>query len=285
MRIIDKFRNRESFTPTENAIALFLQEHSREATTMSLNELSETLHASKSSIIRFCKKLGYKGHKELSVELAKELDAFVYHDRELDLSVPFLIKDDHKTIAAKTYTLINGAINDTYNDLDVDEINRISKLIHEKKKLYVYYGEDGYLLARDFVLKLEMIDFDVHLTYTPGLDIQNASKQEEDSIALFVYYDESSDELLKIAQILSGKNIPLITITGPNKGAVTKYAQETIVVPYFEPSPKISNFGSFTALQFVLNIMYANIFCTDYEKNITLINTMDENRKKLQNGK
>lgn len=285
MRIIDKLKNRESLTPTENAIAVYLQENSREATNMSLNELASALHASKSSIIRFCKKLGFKGHKELSVELAKELDSFVYHDRELDLSVPFMIKDDPKTIADKTFTLVSGALNDTWNDLDSEYIYRISRMIYEKKNLYVYAGEDGYLLARDFTLKLETIGFHVYLKATPGMNIQQACIEESESIALFVYYDESSDELLKIAQILSNKNIPIITLTGPEKGSVTKYASESITVSYFEPSPKIAGFGSFTALQLLLNIIYANIFCMDYEKNISTIHNLNESRKKVMNGK
>lgn len=285
MRIIDKLKNRESLTPTENAIAVYLQENSREATNMSLNELASALHASKSSIIRFCKKLGFKGHKELSVELAKELDSFVYHDRELDLSVPFVIKDDPKTIADKTFTLVSGALNDTRNDLDSDNIYRISRMIYEKKNLYVYAGEDGYLLARDFTLKLESIGFHAYLKATPGMNIQQACIEESESIALFVYYDESSDELLKVAQILSNKNIPIITLTGPEKGSVTKYAAESITVSYFEPSPKIAGFGSFTALQLLLNIIYANIFCMDYEKNISTIHNLNESRKKVMNGK
>lgn len=285
MRIIDKFRNRESFTPTENAIAVYLHEHAREATNMSLIELSETLHASKSSIIRFCKKLGFKGHKELSVELAKELDSFMYHDRELDLSVPFVIKDDAATIADKTFTLISGALNDTRNDLDIEEVYKVSKLIYESKNLYVYAGEDGYLLARDFVTKLETIGFQVHLSSMPGLNIRQACNQEVESVALVIYYSEASEELLKIVQILTNKNIPILVVSGPQKTVLTKYAQNTITVAYFEPSPKIATFGSFVALQFVLNVIYANIFCMDYEKNINIIHTMEENRKKVQNGK
>ena len=103
MRIIDKIRNRENFTPTESALASYLQEHPKEATNLSLNELSDTLHASKSSIIRFCKKLGYKGHKELCVQLAKELDTFVFNGKELNYSVPYELSDSKKMIADICY--------------------------------------------------------------------------------------------------------------------------------------------------------------------------------------
>ena len=59
MKIADKIKNREEFTPTENTIAKYLQENSRDVVGMSLDELANTLYVSKSSIIRFCKKLGF----------------------------------------------------------------------------------------------------------------------------------------------------------------------------------------------------------------------------------
>ena len=161
MRIIDKIRNRENFTPTESALASYLQEHPKEATNLSLNELSDTLHASKSSIIRFCKKLGYKGHKELCVQLAKELDTFVFNGKELNYSVPYELSDSKKMIADKTYAIVMGALNETWSDLDVDKLSKIAKMIHDKKKLYIYAAEDSFLLARDLYLRLEKIGMHV----------------------------------------------------------------------------------------------------------------------------
>ncbi len=278
---MDKIRARENLTPTESTLALFLQEHAREATTMSLNELSETLHASKSSIIRFCKKLGYKGHKELCVQLAKELDAFVFQGRELNLSLPFLLNDDKRSIAEKTYTLMMGALNETWSNLDQEKLYQVSKMLYERKKIYIYAGEDGYLLARDFTMKLENIGFHVFLKSIPGTSIQQACLEGVESTALFIYYNSASDELVKIAKILASKKIPIVTITGPDKDPVTIYASDAITVSYYEPSPKVAEFGSFTAIQLILNIIYAYLFNMDFEKNMHTIMSIEDNRKNI----
>lgn len=279
---MDKIRARENLTPTESTLALFLQEHAREATTMSLNELSETLHASKSSIIRFCKKLGYKGHKELCVQLAKELDTFMFQGRELNLSLPFLLNDDKRSIAEKTYTLTMGALNETWSNLNQEKVYKIAKMLYDRKNIYVYAGEDGYLLARDFTMKLEMIGVHTFLKSIPGTNIQQACLEDTESIAVFIYYGASSDELIKIAKILSSKKVPIVTITGPEKDPVTIYASETVSVPYYEPSPKVAGFGSFVAIQLILNIIYAYIFHMDFEKNMHMIMSIDDNRKLLE---
>lgn len=281
MRIIDKIRNRENFTPIESALASYLQEHPKEATNLSLNELSDTLHASKSSIIRFCKKLGYKGHKELCVQLAKELDTFVFNGKELNYSVPYELSDSKKMIADKTHAIVMGALNETWSDLDVDKLSKIAKMIHDKKKLYIYAAEDSFLLARDLYLRLEKIGMHVCLQETTGANITQACQEDSDSAALFIYYSNPSEELIRIAQILSSKNIYMVALTGPNKGPLTIYANDHILVPYYEPDPKICGFGSSTAMKFVIDVIYAYIFHMDYEKNLHDIKLVEETKRKF----
>ncbi len=282
MRIIDKIRSRENLTPTESTLAIFLQEHSKEATNMSLNELAETLHASKSSIIRFCKKLGYKGHKELCVQLAKELDTFVFNGKELNFSLPFEAMDTKQTLAEKVYALSIGALNEVWNSIDVDKLNKIAKMIYERKKLYIYAGDDASLIACEFQRKLRTINFSAFMESGISSNIRQAVLQEQDSIGLFIYYSESSDAMLKVAKTLSQKKIPMIVITGPDKGGLSVYGTETISISYYEPTPKISGFGSSIAMEFIMNILYAEIFNLDYEKNMKMIIDVDDVKKKIK---
>ncbi len=282
MRIIDKIRSRENLTPTESTLAIFLQEHSKEATNMSLNELAETLHASKSSIIRFCKKLGYKGHKELCVQLAKELDTFVFNGKELNFSLPFEAMDTKQTLAEKVYALSIGALNEVWNSIDVEKISKVAKMIYDRKKLYIYAGDDARFVAEEFQRKLKNINFPVFMESGMSSNIRQSVLQEQDSIGLFIYYSESSDAMLKVAKTLSNKKTPMVVITGPDKGGLSVYGTETISISYYEPTPKISGYGSSLAMEFILNILYAEIFNLDYEKNMKMIIDVDDIKKKIR---
>ncbi len=282
MRIIDKIRSRENLTPTESTLAIFLQEHSKEATNMSLNELAETLHASKSSIIRFCKKLGYKGHKELCVQLAKELDTFVFNGKELNFSLPFEAMDTKQTLAEKVYALSIGALNEVWNAIDVEKISKVAKMIYDRKKLYIYAGDDARFVAEEFQRKLKNINFSVFIENGMSSNIRQSVLQEQDSIGLFIYYSESSDAMLKVAKTLSNKKIPMVVITGPDKGGLSVYGTETISISYYEPTPKISGYGSSLAMEFILNILYAEIFNLDHEKNMKMIIEVDDAKKKIK---
>ena len=89
MRIETKIHDREIFTPTENQIISFIMDHTSQVIGMSLEDLSDQLYVSKSTIISYCKKLGFAGHKEFCVQLARELNSFMASESELDPSFPF----------------------------------------------------------------------------------------------------------------------------------------------------------------------------------------------------
>ena len=89
MLVKDRVKKREDFTPTEVTIADFILEHTKEVIDLPLEQLASTLYVSKSSIIRFCKKLGFKGHKELCVQLAKEMNTFLVTNETITGSAPF----------------------------------------------------------------------------------------------------------------------------------------------------------------------------------------------------
>lgn len=281
MKIIDQVKAREVFTPTEKTIAEFLEKNSKEAVNMSLDELASRLYVSKSSIIRFCKKLGFKGHKELSVQLAKELNTLVFDDKLLNPSLPYEAGDDKKKLADKTYTLNVAALEDTYQDLDLDQIYRIAKVIHDLGKLYIYSAEESYLNAKWLEIALSETGIQTRLISIPGSNVHQALRQEEGTAALFIHYEERQEGLVRPAQVLKEKKIPVYLITGPKKGPLANYATETITVSYYETYPKVFPLGSATAVKLVTDILYADIFSMDYQKNMNRITKEDKDRKKL----
>ena len=138
MLIKDKIKNRDHFTSSENQIATYLCNHSKEVLEMSLDELSNTLYVSKSTIIRFCKKLGFSGHKELCVQLAKEFNTFYLNDSSAGTTVLIEKGDTSSEVAQKVYSLCYHAITSVYNELDYKALEEAAELLsmHGRVRLF-----------------------------------------------------------------------------------------------------------------------------------------------------
>lgn len=283
MRIIDRIKEKEFFTPTENLIAQYIQENSRDVVNMPLDQLAEKLYVSKSTIIRFCKKLGFHGHKELCVQIAKEMGDFLASDVHIDTALPLEHFDDRKVIADKMMTLNFRSISETYNSIDLDLLYGIAKSINEKKTICIYAMEEDFIVAQD--LQKKFLNIGIHCTAAqmPGMALSLATTQTASSVALFLSYYGNETLLLQAARILKEKNIPIELITGPQNGNLNRFASHICSVGYYEPMPKIASIGSRTAMLFAADILYSYLFSLEFEKNMNTIRMNEELRRKSVN--
>lgn len=61
----------KSYTSTEKIIAQYILEHTHEILNDSAQQLGEKSQTSAAAVIRFSKKLGYKGFSDLKISLAR----------------------------------------------------------------------------------------------------------------------------------------------------------------------------------------------------------------------
>ena len=268
MRIIDQIRNRDAFTPTENTIVSYLEENSRNVVNMSLEQLASTLYVSKSSIIRLCKKMGFKGHKELCVELAKEIDTLVYENELINSSVPFRESDSIQAVAGKTLALTKSAVSETFSEMDLGEVNCLAEKIHNADTVYIYAVSECAIYGEFFAEKLVALGINVEINHYPGSMLVNAARQKKGSCALFLTYSLFNSEMRRSAEILKENGIQIFLICGMNKNQLQTFADHVIRIHFYEPSPKISNIGSSSGIIYLLNVIYGVIFNMDYKQNM-----------------
>ncbi|MBE6128931.1 MAG: MurR/RpiR family transcriptional regulator [Erysipelotrichaceae bacterium] len=279
MRIETKIHDREIFTPTENQIISFIMDHTSQVIGMSLEDLSDQLYVSKSTIIRFCKKLGFAGHKEFCVQLARELNSFMASESELDPSFPFERDDSNSALAEKILALKFNSLNDTFAELDQDAIHTLAKAIHEHRSVTVYTSDENRFAAFELESRLENIGYNVNVIYIQNSMLKRAMSQKPESAVLFISYGQRVPAMPQAARILSEKKIPVFLITGPTRGLLEKYAETIIRIGYYEPSPKVAAFGSSAGLSLILDLLYGYLFEMDHDHNINLVKSESEWQK------
>lgn len=282
MLIKDKLKEIGKFSSSERQIAEFILAHPDEFINMSIIDISRHLYVSKSTIIRFSKKLGFTGHKDLCLTLAREMSTFGGNVERLEETIPFSSDDSDKTIADKITMLNFQALTDTYSYVDIDQLRRVADLIREKKKITLYGLVESFLLAADFQYKLMNIGIEASLPDVPGLYFRQSSAQEEDSLAMIISYYGRHTELIQTAQLLSLGNVRVILLTGPGNNPIIPFADEIVRVNVNEPHPKIGSISSRTAMSLVLDIIYSYVFSSDYEKNLQYIIEKSDIRKQIR---
>lgn len=282
MLIKDKVKNKDKFTLTENQISEYILENAREVVDMPLEDLAAKLYVSKSTIIRFCKKLGFRGHKELCVQLAKEINTFLLDDKTMTGSAPFGRDDTFVSIAHKILALEYQALTDTYNGLEISQVEEASELLTTHKKIRVYGNAQDFPIVEDFSMKLQRLGKDVRWSNVPGIMIEETALQDADSCAVIFSYEAKNDIVVNAAEMLHRRMIPIILITGPFKGNLQKSASIVLRSSFTEERPKIGAMGSRTGMFLIADILYSMIFLREYDKNVQQITEVEDLLKEAE---
>jgi DNA-binding MurR/RpiR family transcriptional regulator len=247
---------------------------------MSLDELASTIYVSKSTIIRFCKKLGFHGHKELCVEVAKELNTLGADDIEVDVSMPFSRKDTPMEAARKMMQLSYKAINDTFSGIVMEPLMELASLIHEGRPFTVYAYGENFLPALDISTRLQALGYQISISNIPGTNTGRAISQAPSSAALLISYSGREPMLAQCARILLEKNIPVFLISGPSASSLKRLVDTVIEAGFYEPQPREVVLGSRTALLYILDVLYALVFNLDTEKHTAMLKADYEYRRR-----
>lgn len=272
MILLNKLKNFQDFSDTEQKIADFVRKNPIKVSTMSIQDLAKETFSSTSSISRFCQKLDLEGFSEFKVKIASEMGGIRSKGKRIEDDLPFGAKEGLHEIAQSIFDLNLQSLNDTYKHLDLKQLHRVAQMIENTPHLYLYGTGQSLILAQDFQYKLYRIFKNAHLETQIGFQNLKAHSQKEDSISLMVSYYGHGINNLRIIKRLHENKVPVILITGPDENPLCQYASEIIKVPAQEKlMEKMASYSSRTAIQLVLDLLYALIFSLDYEHNQNIV--------------
>lgn len=268
--VIEQLFGKKKLTDSEQRIADFIENNPRIVVNLSLEEFSEKCFVSQASIIRLCKKLGTKGFSDFKIKLASELSAFVLSNKEIYVDVPIAPTDDGKAIAETFFNLTKQTLKTTYNSLDYNLLHRAARMIARADAIHIYGRGESLILAEDFHYKLIRIGKQSSLEPLNGFQeakcLSTNSKIKQ--VALLISHYCDSRQVHYIVDELVSSKIPFILVTAAERAwPYENLAAATLKVVCSESRYKMGSFVSRTAMLYMLDCLYGQIFALNYEQN------------------
>lgn len=267
--ILEKLTS-DRFTASEKQVIDFIRQHPRVVINLSLEELAAATYVSQASIIRLSKKLGTKGFADFKVQLAAELSAFSQDRKEIPVDIPIPPDCGTQDIARVFYNLSRQALDTTLNLLDMESLRKAADLLTSADLIHLYGRGESLIVAEDFHYKLLRIGMHSHLENLNGF--QEAQGRGANprirECALVVSQYCNSSQVHYIVDELRSAGIPFVLLTAAeNPWPYHKHAAVTLRISCKESRYKMGSFASRTAMLFLLDCLYGEIFSRQYEKN------------------
>lgn len=262
----------DSMTPLESEIASYILNNKDAVTKLKIQELADILFISKSAIHRFVKKIGFNGFNDLKVSIAKENADLLENNSYINVNYPFQAKDNPRQIAFKLLELYEKAIKDTFEYVDLDQINAVSKLIDSADVIDVYTHAHNSNIAENFQDKMLTIGKSVNCPssfYNQRLTVL-ASDQKH--VAIILSYSGKATFILPIVKKLYEKGVKVIQIGKAGSNYYSQYVTYHLSISDSENNrDRMSQFSSHIAMQYIMAVLYGCIYNEKRKQNTKYI--------------
>lgn len=254
------------FRKAERRIADAILQNPEEVINLSITELAERSDVSESTVVRFCKTLGYKGYYELKISIARELiisPQQIYEEINLN--------DTVAAVKNKVFQSNILALQDTIKILKDQELEIAVEAIATARMVVFYGMATSAAVALDSAHKFLRINiWSVSYSDTHMQAISAALLGKED-VAIGISHSGSSKDVVDALRIARQNGATTICITHHTKSPITKVADIKLYTAARENAFRSDAMTSRIAQLSILDVLYVSVALKRYDESLRSI--------------
>lgn len=190
---LDRLREeRFSFRQSESKAAEYILAHTMEVINLPITQLAEQIGVSEATIVRMCKKVGFRGFQELKIALAMENVPPLKTVHEAIQE-----NDDLESVLNKVFSANIGAMESTLNVLSIGELGRAVDAIAEAVRIYIFGVGGSAPIATDAAHKLLKTGKAVIAYTDTHMQAMAASLMQAGDVVIGISHSGSSRDIIE----------------------------------------------------------------------------------------
>lgn len=272
----------ESFTKNEKKISHYLLENIDEIKILNTYDLAVKCDVSQASVVRFAKKLGFKGFPEFKIALAGDL-AMKNNEKEIQIIYDEIRVEDSTEILAKKVVYENiKSVKDTYKVLNFNEIEKAVEAIENTNRIFLLGAGFSGIIARDFQYKLWELGKNVIFETDQHIQLTNASTAQEGDVVFVISYSGQTLDIYQSLLEFKKKGVKVITLTKVAINPIKDIGDISLSTIVEKSNLRSTSLSSRMAQLTVIDILYVKLIQRDREKANRLIGDAVESVKKYK---
>lgn len=268
MLIIEKLNLKEKMSEGEESIADFVLTLGKELHKYSTRNIAEATYTSAPTVIRLCKKLGFKGFEDFKEQFLKEIEYLDQQYGKVDVNFPFDAKDTMMRAAHKISHLYEETIHDSMSLLHHDDLQKALNLMKYSHSIHVFSYGTALNLAESFKEKMLKIGKNVIISNNLNYQLYEVTCIPKGDLAIIISYSGETVNIIKLAEICQKRGIPIIAVTSFGENTLSQLSSVQLTMSTKESLyHNIGDFSTHLSTHFILDILYAVYFLSNYDEN------------------
>lgn len=239
-----------SLTKTEKKVADAILENSDMAVMATITNLAELAGVGETTVMRFCRKLGFKGYQEFKLSIAIDLVNLPKQiNEEIDES------DDYQMVARKTTTNNERMVQETMNMINMIELKKAVKALLNARKIYVYGIVTSGTTAQDVYYRLMRIGLNAEVQHDAHIMAMTAALVGSEDAVLGISTSGSTRDIVEAIRRAKTNGATTIALTGDGESLLAELADIRLLIPSKEMPLQGGSFSTKIAQMHLLDIL------------------------------
>lgn len=212
---------------------------------MSITELAKKIDIAEATILRFCKKIGYKGYQDFKIALSQD--------------VAFRKVEMNNSLIEKSFNKITSGLEFTINNLDSSMIKEVTKSILHAKKICVFGIGNSYVPTMYFYNALVKKGVNIWVSSDSHIRNMLAVNLTKDDFVILLSSSGKTTEMINLAKICKKTNTPIAVITNQSTSELASYASYLFLSSTKDNEYNGGEASSIVSQTFILDVLVQNI--------------------------
>ncbi|MCM3338417.1 MurR/RpiR family transcriptional regulator [Paenibacillus sp. MER TA 81-3] len=250
-----------SLTKTEKKIADYVLKDPDSVLYATVTDLAEKADAGETSVLRFCRNLGFKSYQDFKLSLAKDLVTPLKHQESQ------IEENDELSIVAQKMTMENiASLEHTLSLLNMNELQKAVDAILKAQRLFFMGVGSSAMTAMDAQYRFMRLGFVGEAVTDPHVMAMNATLMSSNDVVFGISTSGSTKDLVDTVRLAKENNVYFICLTSHAKSPITKYADSILLIRSRETPLQGGAFSSKMAQIHVLDILSTAVALKAKEK-------------------
>ncbi|PLS31230.1 Fe-S cluster assembly protein HesB [Bifidobacterium margollesii] len=253
-----------SLRPAERMVATYIRDHYDDVASMTVSDLADKAGVSQPTVIRFARKLGFTGYRDLrytfnhpteSPQSFDPLDGFDLH--------PW---DNVDEIPARAAAGAKSMLDELLESLSTKDFRKAVNLIGGARVIDIYSVENSVVPATDLNIKLGYLGLQCRMNTDAYMQRISAGHLTDQDVAVAFSYSGSSDDTVRALRLARNQGAKTIAITNFNGTPLSNWADVCLYAGRGERTIYGNAIFSRVSHIAIVDMLYMGVILSDYTR-------------------
>jgi DNA-binding MurR/RpiR family transcriptional regulator len=255
-----------SLAPAEQRVAQRVLDDPAGVAASTISLLAHECHTSETTVIRFCRALGFPGYPAMRLALATELGRADGAGSGRDVSADISPGDDLDQVVAKIAFADARAVEETAQQLDLDVLHRVIDALVAARRIDVYGVGASAFVALDLQQKLHRIGRVAFAWPDPHIALTSAALLGPGDVAVGISHSGATQDTIDALALAKAGGVTTIAVTNFPRSPLAAMADHVLTTAARETTFRSGATASRLAQLTVIDCVFVGVAQRTYDQ-------------------